>query len=272
LILTGIEDLATRGDLIDRSLLILQPQIDKAKRLPEAEFWQRFEAARPRLLGALLDLLSAVLRELPHVRLPQLPRMADFALLGVACEKALRWKPGSFLAAYGGNRDDATRATLESSLIFPALEKWIEGLPGRAWEGSCQELLSQLNATVGDKEKSKYWPATPRSLSGQLRRLAPSLRAIALQVEFDRTAGKNGKRLVRITCVKGESVDNPPSQPSQPTHEPCRESAGSGAGDGCDGIPPTDSPSHDKVGGTTRNGRDGILHPDSDGEEMEWTA
>jgi hypothetical protein len=249
LILTGIEDLATRGDLIDRSLLILQPQIDKAKRLPEAEFWKRFEVARPRLLGSLLDLLSAVLRELPHVRLPQLPRMADFALLGVACEKALRWKPGSFLAAYGGNRDDATRATLESSLIFPALEEWMESLPGRAWEGSCQELLSQLNATAGDKGKSKYWPATPRSLSGQLRRLAPSLRAIDVQVEFDRTAGKNSKRLVRITRVKGETMGNPPSQPTQPSHKPGREGDGSDASDGSDGIPPIDSPSCDKAGG-----------------------
>ena len=49
-------------------------------RRDEAQFWREFEQARPRILGSLLDAASAGLRNLPNVRLDQLPRMADFAI------------------------------------------------------------------------------------------------------------------------------------------------------------------------------------------------
>jgi hypothetical protein len=39
------------------------------------------------------------LRELPHVRLVRLPRVADFALWATACETAL-WPAGTFACAY----------------------------------------------------------------------------------------------------------------------------------------------------------------------------
>jgi hypothetical protein len=203
-VLDGIEDLASRGDLLDRSLLLRLPPIDDGQRRTEADFWRDFEPARPRLLGALLDVVSGVLRELPRVRLPVLPRMADFGLLGVAVERVMGWPAGSFLEAYTSNRDDATVAALESSLIFPALEQFVQELPARVWEGTYKLLLTEISRIAGDAAKSKFWPTTPRSLSCQLRRLAPSLRAAKIAVEFVRTEGTNGRRIVRVTRGEGE--------------------------------------------------------------------
>src|SRR5439155_25729840 len=57
----GIVELATRADLLDRSLVVELPAIPDEKRRREDEFWPAFEAARPRLLGALLDALSGAL-------------------------------------------------------------------------------------------------------------------------------------------------------------------------------------------------------------------
>jgi hypothetical protein len=69
-----------------------------------------FEAARPCVLGALLD---AVLRRLPETHLPKLPRMADFALWATTCEPA-PWPAGTFWSAYCGNRDEAVEGVIDA--------------------------------------------------------------------------------------------------------------------------------------------------------------
>ena len=82
-ILNGIEDVITRADLADRAIFLSIPPITEVHRRPEAEFWRKFEIARPRILGALLDAAAQGLRTLPQVRLQRLPRMADFVTLEV---------------------------------------------------------------------------------------------------------------------------------------------------------------------------------------------
>ena len=78
LILNGIDEVVARGDLADRAIFLTLNAIPDADRRPEAELWARFEKARPRILGALLDALVVGLRRLPDVKLDRLPRMADF--------------------------------------------------------------------------------------------------------------------------------------------------------------------------------------------------
>src|SRR5438874_1279376 len=42
-ILTGIEDLAARPDLVDRSLIFQLPEIDSSRRRTEATLWKRYQ-------------------------------------------------------------------------------------------------------------------------------------------------------------------------------------------------------------------------------------
>jgi hypothetical protein len=86
IILNGIRDFVGRPDLADRSLFLTLEQIPDASRRAEEEFWEAFEAARPRILGALLDGVAHGIDRLPRIRLERLPRMADFANWAVACE------------------------------------------------------------------------------------------------------------------------------------------------------------------------------------------
>ena len=54
-LLNGIPDLVSRGDLASRTLFVrLSPM---QRRRPEAELWEAFNAAAPGILGALLDVL-----------------------------------------------------------------------------------------------------------------------------------------------------------------------------------------------------------------------
>ena len=55
IVLNGIEELASRTDLVDRSIVLELPLIEQYE--PERAFWKRFEEAHSRLLGALLDVI-----------------------------------------------------------------------------------------------------------------------------------------------------------------------------------------------------------------------
>src|SRR5262249_54842018 len=75
LLLNGIEDFATAGDLVDRSVQITLQRIDPDKRLDEKKLAQEVEEAAPGILGALLDGLAHGLQAVEAVKLENLPRM-----------------------------------------------------------------------------------------------------------------------------------------------------------------------------------------------------
>src|SRR5262249_13260150 len=112
IILNGIEDVATRPDLADRSLMLTHHPIPDHKRKTEKKLRADFRKQHPEILGALLDAAAHGLRTLHNVELKKLPRMADFAIWVVACEVAL-WSKAKFLAAYEDNRAAAITATIE---------------------------------------------------------------------------------------------------------------------------------------------------------------
>src|SRR5262249_30016053 len=82
----GIGEVITKGDLLDRALLITCPPISEKRRKTEEEFWYEFATAHGRLLGAVLDAVSLGIKRLSGVVLDSHPRMADFAKWAVACE------------------------------------------------------------------------------------------------------------------------------------------------------------------------------------------
>jgi hypothetical protein len=131
--LNGIEDIITRPDLADRAILLTLPYIPETERRPESAIWREFEAARPQILGALLEAASLGLRVLPTVRLKRLSRMADFALWAAACETAL-WPPGTFLRAYSENRRTAIEEVIEADSVATKVREMMAKRP--TWTGS----------------------------------------------------------------------------------------------------------------------------------------
>src|SRR5262249_28537509 len=57
-LLNSIEELSSRPDLLDRALVLQLPALGEEERQTERDFWGRWEEARPRVLGALLDALA----------------------------------------------------------------------------------------------------------------------------------------------------------------------------------------------------------------------
>lgn len=188
-LLTSIEEVATRSDLLDRCLIVWLPSIPENRRRSEAELFEAFREVRPQILGALLDAVVVALRRLPSLRLPGLPRMADFALWATSAEAAFGWPDGTIMAAYQGNRDSANEVALEASAVARPLLDFLEAQG--EWTGSSGELLKALEDRLGDQSrKPSGWPKNPRSLSGHLKRLAPNLRAAGWVLDQDRNSKK----------------------------------------------------------------------------------
>jgi hypothetical protein len=197
IILNGIDDIATRPDLADRCIVQTLAAISDKKRELETELWAKFEQKRPRILSALLTAVSHGLRTQPDVKLDRKPRMADFAQWVTACEGAL-WKKGTFMAAYGANITEAVEIALEADQVATALRSYMDVTS--EFEGTASDLLKSLNGVVPEsQQKAKGWPKRPNTLSGILRRIAPPLRKIGIDVVFERDPDKLRARKIVIT-------------------------------------------------------------------------
>jgi hypothetical protein len=209
--LNGIEEVVSRADLLDRSLLVLLPEIKKGRRRPEKALWADFESARPAILGALLDVVSVALANERTVRLDGYPRMADFAAWIVAAEPALPWQPGAFLTAYYANQESANDVTLEASPVAQALRDFMKERT-EPWIGTATELLGELESVVKEKTtKQKTWPGSGQTLSNDLRRLASNLEAVGIAITFGLKI--KGRRALRIEQT--EHVEHEASEVSQ---------------------------------------------------------
>ena len=221
IILNGIAELARRGDLLDRSIVVSLPTLDPEKRRDEAEFESEFESQKQKLFGALLSALSAALAHLPRVKLDRKPRMADFALFGVAVERGIGWAPGTFIKAYETNRSTANSSAIEASPVALAVQSFVAD--GQEFEGSFSDLLNELSSWADDQAKRhKSWPDSGWKLSGVLRRLAPDLRAAGVDITLDkRTSDRKRTRVVRIGKTVSDASglpNNAEIQPSMRTH------------------------------------------------------
>ncbi len=184
--LNCIEEVVTRSDLLDRCVLLNLPRIEQHRRLSEKQLHHEFEAARPRILGGLLNAVVAALQNEKHVHLPQLPRMADFAIWVTAAERGLDLAPGQFLRAYNANRAAGNDTAIEASPVGKALVEFVN--EACRWSGTSTTLLAELDSRNEQaSSKLKSWPGTPRTLSGIVKRLAPNLREAGIDVEFTRS-------------------------------------------------------------------------------------
>ena len=202
-VLNGIEEIATRSDLMDRAVILTLPAIPPEKRRLESELWRAFDTAHPYILGGLLDAVSLGLRNLPNVHLDKSPRMADFARWAVACEPGFGVPDGTFWAAYNDNRKDSNRSAIEASVIGPYVLQLNQ--QESVWEGSPSELLAELTRLAPETvTKQGNWPKRANILSGKLRSITPNLRAEGIHVEEGKK-DRGTKRYLSIYSLNGEN-------------------------------------------------------------------
>jgi hypothetical protein len=191
--------------------------------------------------------------------------MADFARWIVAAEQAL-WPAGTFIAAYGKAQADAVVAGLEASPVAQAVTELME--IRQEWTGTATELLAAIETE--DRRRHPAWPKTPQGLSNKLRRVAPALRKIGINIAFIR---ESAGRFIKI-----EKVCETLTQASQVSQALKNKAFSVTIRDDHD-APVTlndDSASWENVnninGHDDRDARDANLHVPSSNEERPWAV
>ena len=214
-ILNGIEQIVTRADLADRAIFITLEPIPPERRISERELRSRFEQDRSAILGTLFDMMAYGLRALPTVKLRELPRMADFATWGTACEGAA-WSNETFAAAFRLNRAETAEAVLDADPVAGAVlelmmrtmrtmrtEVGTDGSATIQWKGTATDLLRELTTIASETMlRDAKWPKTANALSNRLIRAIPSLRERGVCVARARE-GNDRSRMIHIRFDKG---------------------------------------------------------------------
>ena len=198
LLLTSIDTGSLRGDLADRMLTIDLHPIPDHQRRTDRQVAQDYAAARPAILGALFDLVAAVLAALPRARenLTERPRMADFAEILAALDDVLGTNA---LKTYLTDRDQVAADLIDDDPVASAVRDIVRERGG--WKGEIATLFELVDARA-PAIRPRWWPKTPGVFSGYLNRAAPALRKIGIEIERKRI---KGKRIVEF-AIKGDAL------------------------------------------------------------------
>ncbi len=205
-VFNAITEVATRPDLLDRTILLELPILPDEKRRRESDMDSDFFQARALILGAIFDAVSFGLKNHHALEIKNLPRMADFAVWVEACAPGFGWEAEEFLNIYRENRKTVHESAADiSALARFIIELWIVK-NWDAFDGTPSELLEKLshaakpNYQLGDAvdvRAAKDWPKDAASLGRQLRRLAPVLRTKGLEVHPSKSNGVRGWKIAK---------------------------------------------------------------------------
>ena len=191
IMINGIDLPSTRPDFLDRCLVMNCKRI--VNFLPEKDLDAQFAEARPRITGALLDLLVTTMQIAMTIPLASHFRMADFAHFGRATAVALGKTIEDFDNCYEANINQRCRDVLDDSSFARAVASFAKGYGvDTPWIGNAEALLTTLVAWAKKKGLSpsdRSWPHSPRWLSTRLSELGPILASSGVCVERQQRTG-----------------------------------------------------------------------------------
>lgn len=180
-----------RADAMDRLITV---ELDApAERLSDDELQRRFNEAHPRLLGAVLDALAAILRYRASVAAPSV-RMLGFAGLLAAFDRAAEngdiIGPSGLLAAYVEHISQVKSETASDDIFGGALIDLLDRRGGH-WRGHASQLLNDCleMLPLAEREevrRSPGWPRSPRSVPPVLAHLRDPLAELGIRFETKR--------------------------------------------------------------------------------------
>jgi hypothetical protein len=205
--MNGINLVANRPDLLERSLLLELERIDPSNRKDEGSLYKEFYNDLPSILGGIFDTLVKALQLQPAIPRENLPRMADFAIWGSAIAEALGHTKEEFISAYQINTGRQVEMLLSDNAIATTLFAFMEDKFD--WQGTCTELLKELSFSNVDTYE-KHWPKGAGALSRKLNELRTPLKQMGYEVTIT-TSGT--ARSVRIQkTVNTGLLENIPVQ------------------------------------------------------------
>ena len=200
--LNGINNMAEKADLLDRSLLVHYQRIQGEDLIEEKVLLSEFEVAKPAILGGFFDVLADALVIKPEINLPWRSRMVDFMIWGAALARAMGYSQQTFLDAYADNIRTQNQTALAASLVAPAIQEFMNTREN--WTGTYGTLLGELGPIAESLKTDTHqraWPKNASWLSRRINQVRVNLQAVGISVEVSGSG-----RDVSFRKVSGNAV------------------------------------------------------------------
>ncbi|HTB48896.1 MAG TPA: hypothetical protein VK712_02325 [Verrucomicrobiae bacterium] len=209
--INAISQVILKPDLLDRAILLKLSRIESEERKSEREFWANFYDDKPKILGAIYEVIAVALTIVDSVKLDKLPRMADFAKWGCAVAQAIGFEQQDFISAYQANIDSQNDEAIYASSVAQAIIVLMNGR--NEWLGTPSELLGALTkiALEQNLETDRTWPKGPVWLTRRINEVEPNLKERNIEIDHGPTAAG---RMFKLTnshkpTVNAENTDIP---------------------------------------------------------------
>jgi hypothetical protein len=204
-ILTGVDLVPTRSDILERCLIVRLERIPEKNRLSERKLESLISSLLPGIYGSLLDLMATALRNLPTIELDELPRMGDFYELCIAAGIP------DFVETYSSNIEIGNQAAVEANPIADGIVCLLDAHKG-SWHGTATELIRGLQEL--DPTNKLFQKLSASSIGKKLgSSLKTDLEAVGVKVDHGRTGSQRYLTLRRVS----EPEKTMPQSPQTPT-------------------------------------------------------
>ena len=176
--INGIDIVPHQSDLAERSLLFELQPITHDKRIPEREFWDRFDADKPVILSAIFHTLSKAMTCLKDIKTEKLHRMAEANKEMLAIAVALGITEEEFQTLLDGNRNTMDEKYSENSTFVDTIVDFI------AVQGSQRTFASALYSAVKDfyDGQPSLFPGSASQFSRKLEQEREALQKCGITV------------------------------------------------------------------------------------------
>lgn len=195
--LNGINVVAKKEDLLDRSILFRLERITEENRKAESTVWDEFENERPQILGGIFNTLCKSIE--PHLltRHDKLYRMADFTRWGYAIAQALGGKGDKFIKDYEMCIKKQNQEVIQINPFAASILIFIER--ERAWTGKASDLLRLLEK-IAKQERlditSSEFPKSSTLVTKKLNQLKGNLNGAGIYFGIKHISTGNQLELV----------------------------------------------------------------------------
>lgn len=213
LTINGINNVANKSDLLDRSILFELVRVKEENRVEAQTIYRGFKERCPFILGAIFTLLSSAMKIYPTVKLDKLSRMADFSRWGYAIGEALGNKGEEFLSEYNDNQllqnQEAINADSVAYLVVDFMEH------KNTWRGKISDLFRELKRIaegLGINSTNKSLPQAPNHLSRRIKSVRSNLEQVGITFDIEQKSDGSyitfsNNNLSNLPAYRIDSID-----------------------------------------------------------------
>lgn len=209
-IINGISDVATKSDLIERVIPVKLIRMEDNTRRTEGDMTTALEALRPRLLGAIYDVIACAIRNETVTATPAGVRMIDAAHWLAAAEPATGLPTGTIVQALMRCQNERIIERTNNDPVVVELRSALE-------KGPIKGTVAEMLEAIKPASPPRFFPDTPLKLSKHLDKIRTGLKLVGIY--YERGQRSNKGQTIRV-WLDGQENDVPAPPRTKPKFGP----------------------------------------------------